>query len=202
MSKTRSKNGCLTCRGRKRKCDEHLYPECLNCQINHLECTWPAHVSHFYKEPKTHSRIEKAAKVTDTDRKHPPPKRIDKSTLSSLEEERPSPPNSKSRSTSYEYRKPNFVMWEDPTFDSCSVSEVQPPLDYTSVSHQPHLLDKSERSEHKKRNLILERIAMQQDLVDDDSDQETTFSTDAERTNPQHIRNRIAQQMDIASPQL
>ncbi|KAL4872521.1 fungal-specific transcription factor domain-containing protein [Aspergillus spectabilis] len=36
-----SKTGCLTCRQRKKKCDEHQ-PTCAACLRNHLECRWPA----------------------------------------------------------------------------------------------------------------------------------------------------------------
>lgn len=35
----RSRNGCLTCRRRKKKCDESR-PSCAGCQRNHLECQW------------------------------------------------------------------------------------------------------------------------------------------------------------------
>ncbi|KAH9858710.1 fungal-specific transcription factor domain-containing protein [Lenzites betulinus] len=37
---TRSKTGCLTCRGKKIKCDE-TKPNCLRCTHGQRECTWP-----------------------------------------------------------------------------------------------------------------------------------------------------------------
>ncbi|KAI8993012.1 hypothetical protein BD414DRAFT_483052 [Trametes punicea] len=37
---TRSKTGCLTCRGKKIKCDE-TKPVCLRCSHGHRDCTWP-----------------------------------------------------------------------------------------------------------------------------------------------------------------
>ncbi|OJT10428.1 hypothetical protein TRAPUB_13027 [Trametes pubescens] len=37
---TRSKTGCLTCRGKKIKCDE-TKPTCLRCSHGQRECTWP-----------------------------------------------------------------------------------------------------------------------------------------------------------------
>lgn len=37
----RSRNGCLTCRKRKKKCDE-IWPLCTNCAGKGLECKWPA----------------------------------------------------------------------------------------------------------------------------------------------------------------
>lgn len=37
----RSRNGCLTCRKRKKKCDE-IRPLCQNCTRKDLECKWPA----------------------------------------------------------------------------------------------------------------------------------------------------------------
>lgn len=39
-SRNRSSTGCLTCRKRKKKCDEKLYPKCLNCQGKGLNCEW------------------------------------------------------------------------------------------------------------------------------------------------------------------
>lgn len=37
----RSLTGCLTCRRRKKKCDE-TRPKCMACNRNHERCTWPA----------------------------------------------------------------------------------------------------------------------------------------------------------------
>ncbi|KAI0630369.1 fungal-specific transcription factor domain-containing protein [Trametes polyzona] len=37
---TRSKTGCLTCRGKKIKCDE-TKPKCLRCSHGQRDCTWP-----------------------------------------------------------------------------------------------------------------------------------------------------------------
>ncbi|SCV06245.1 LANO_0H25290g1_1 [Lachancea nothofagi CBS 11611] len=42
----RSKNGCLTCRNRRKKCDE-VKPQCSGCARNMLDCNWP---SPFSKE--------------------------------------------------------------------------------------------------------------------------------------------------------
>lgn len=36
-----SLTGCLTCRRRKKKCDENK-PICVGCSRNKLQCTWPA----------------------------------------------------------------------------------------------------------------------------------------------------------------
>lgn len=37
----RVRTGCLTCRARKKKCDEQK-PTCRGCARNHLECSWPS----------------------------------------------------------------------------------------------------------------------------------------------------------------
>ncbi|KIN02918.1 hypothetical protein OIDMADRAFT_160506 [Oidiodendron maius Zn] len=42
---TRGKNGCLTCRARRKKCDEHK-PVCNGCSRNHLLCSWPTPSTH------------------------------------------------------------------------------------------------------------------------------------------------------------
>lgn len=41
LKTTRSRTGCLTCRKRKKKCDELLYPVCQNCECKNLQCSWP-----------------------------------------------------------------------------------------------------------------------------------------------------------------
>ncbi|KIW03941.1 uncharacterized protein PV09_04778 [Verruconis gallopava] len=40
MPKLRSKTGCLTCRSRRKKCDE-TRDRCENCSRNALKCSWP-----------------------------------------------------------------------------------------------------------------------------------------------------------------
>lgn len=40
----RVKTGCLTCRQRRKKCDERK-PVCTGCTRNFLECDWPNHVA-------------------------------------------------------------------------------------------------------------------------------------------------------------
>lgn len=38
----RTKTGCLTCRKRKKKCDEHIVDgKCQGCTRNFLQCSWP-----------------------------------------------------------------------------------------------------------------------------------------------------------------
>jgi hypothetical protein len=39
---TRTRHGCLTCRRRKKKCDE-TKPSCVACARNCLDCSWPVH---------------------------------------------------------------------------------------------------------------------------------------------------------------
>lgn len=48
----RSRNGCLTCRKRKKKCDE-IRPLCTNCAGKGLECKWSAEGA----RPKSNERI-------------------------------------------------------------------------------------------------------------------------------------------------
>lgn len=43
--KKRTKSGCLTCRGRKKKCDEDKVDgKCQACIRNFLDCCWPSSV--------------------------------------------------------------------------------------------------------------------------------------------------------------
>ncbi|RLV92552.1 hypothetical protein JA1_003074 [Spathaspora sp. JA1] len=48
--KTRSRTGCLTCRKRKKKCDEASYPMCQNCQSKKLSCIWPSITHELHKK--------------------------------------------------------------------------------------------------------------------------------------------------------
>lgn len=41
MRHRRTRNGCLTCRSRRKKCDE-VKPRCAGCRRNQLPCTWPS----------------------------------------------------------------------------------------------------------------------------------------------------------------
>ncbi|CAE6414701.1 unnamed protein product [Rhizoctonia solani] len=41
----RSKNGCLTCRRRRKKCDEKL-PVCSRCERSETQCIWPQHIAY------------------------------------------------------------------------------------------------------------------------------------------------------------
>lgn len=50
IRKTRSRTGCFTCRKRKKKCDELLYPTCQNCQEKNLACQWPLKKHEFHKK--------------------------------------------------------------------------------------------------------------------------------------------------------
>ncbi|ODV96526.1 hypothetical protein PACTADRAFT_1111 [Pachysolen tannophilus NRRL Y-2460] len=58
----RSKNGCFTCRQKKKKCDEKK-PRCLRCSTGSLECVWPhagnmslPHHSKFVPKKETGNR--------------------------------------------------------------------------------------------------------------------------------------------------
>ncbi|KAI8691267.1 hypothetical protein NCS56_00118700 [Fusarium sp. Ph1] len=46
----RSRNGCLTCRSRRKKCNEER-PRCIGCRRNYLECNWPVEQDHRTSSP-------------------------------------------------------------------------------------------------------------------------------------------------------
>ncbi|KAH8705770.1 fungal-specific transcription factor domain-containing protein [Talaromyces proteolyticus] len=52
----RTKTGCLTCRQRRKKCDE-VKPRCSACQHNWLECAWPS-ASHGTRNTSTHEPLK------------------------------------------------------------------------------------------------------------------------------------------------
>ncbi|KAG7194701.1 uncharacterized protein KQ657_004378 [Scheffersomyces spartinae] len=43
---------CLTCRQRKKKCDELLYPVCQNCLGKNLECRWSRQILDLHNKLK------------------------------------------------------------------------------------------------------------------------------------------------------
>ncbi|KAK6466032.1 putative transcriptional regulator [Scheffersomyces coipomensis] len=61
----RSRNGCLACRQRKKKCDES-YPTCGSCNHRNVECIWRNNskfkVQKLYSSPKDSIIIEKFTK--------------------------------------------------------------------------------------------------------------------------------------------
>ena len=60
--KLRVKTGCLTCRRRKKKCDE-TKPKCAGCRRNELDCQWPeasGHPSHKHSVPSESHSAEDA----------------------------------------------------------------------------------------------------------------------------------------------
>ncbi|KAF2020038.1 hypothetical protein BU24DRAFT_419629 [Aaosphaeria arxii CBS 175.79] len=60
---SRTRAGCLTCRSRKKKCDE-VKPRCAGCRRNQLACEWPSGVSSD-KEATVVAR--KLTKIEDAD---------------------------------------------------------------------------------------------------------------------------------------
>ncbi|EGV62002.1 hypothetical protein CANTEDRAFT_115466 [Yamadazyma tenuis ATCC 10573] len=53
--KTRTKTGCLTCRRRKKKCDENIVNgKCQGCSRNFLDCSWPVLSQLKVRDEKDH----------------------------------------------------------------------------------------------------------------------------------------------------
>lgn len=195
MSKVRSKNGCLTCRRKKKKCDEKLYPECLNCQINLLKCTWPVHVSEnkslqagYSGQMGTENPLKEITTTEEENRSRRSKLADSLQTTVSLSDITPSM-NPPVDSNPYRMTPVNQVH-----------NDSHPRLSYGTASVPPsRSLDRVSKPDHRRRNVILERIAMQQDLVDDESDLEISFpGNDGRKVDSESIRNRIAQQLDIA----
>ncbi|KAH7178986.1 fungal-specific transcription factor domain-containing protein [Fusarium flagelliforme] len=59
----RSKNGCLTCRSKRKKCDE-VRPICTGCTRSNLECTWPT-LDKIQAEEQLSSQIDGGLNVND-----------------------------------------------------------------------------------------------------------------------------------------
>ncbi|QYS99609.1 Zn(2)-C6 fungal-type domain-containing protein [Trichoderma simmonsii] len=61
MPKLRTKTGCLTCRKRRKKCDE-TRERCKNCSRNALECIWPSK-----EQEKDRRHLPRSRQSTDED---------------------------------------------------------------------------------------------------------------------------------------
>lgn len=57
-SRMRCRTGCLTCRRRKKKCDE-THPSCAGCQRNNIECQWESSAS--LSVPRRRPRLSRLA---------------------------------------------------------------------------------------------------------------------------------------------
>lgn len=65
--KRRTKSGCLTCRRRKKKCDEEkVGGKCQACIRNFLDCCWPGEVSHQHPETESVAQESTSTKSTTT----------------------------------------------------------------------------------------------------------------------------------------
>lgn len=159
-SKTRSRNGCFTCRRRKKKCDESLYPDCKNCLANGLPCTWPGHVEELHK------KIE----VTEEE------KRVS-----------PSSPRANMVVPASSIGRPS-----NENFPSVITTEER---NYISSGHKSPSPGRIVKPEKKGRNYFLERIAMQQDCVDENGDESMAKENTGGKTID--IKTRIAQQLDV-----
>lgn len=64
--KSRSRLGCLTCRRKKKKCDESLFPVCRNCQYSDVLCAWPEATQNIYPvaNEKPSLRIENSEGIS------------------------------------------------------------------------------------------------------------------------------------------
>lgn len=60
LKKSRSRLGCMTCRRKKKKCDESLFPICQNCEYSGSLCEWPQTIQNKHSTTK-----EKASSSQD-----------------------------------------------------------------------------------------------------------------------------------------
>lgn len=162
--KTRCKTGCLTCRRRRKKCDESSYPLCKNCQTNLLKCTWPESVIELNK--KKFAGFTNFAE--NSFKPHPTSGISEKEAVSSPASGGSTPQN------------PNLdTLRHESDLNAGNTS--------TSKS-RPHNISKNRCSSY-----FLQKIAMQEDCVDDDAPLQHTPKSDIKSS----IRSRIWNQLDV-----
>lgn len=215
--KKRSRDGCLTCRRRKKKCDESLSPQCHNCEANGLQCTWPGHVLEARKKRAKEGKLYNS-KVD--------PKSFDSSSYPGLQTHHhhntlghstsdslaslPHPiAENHSLSSNVALRRrvsdTDGISWKTsslsllhPAVDrrGSSISQPMPSIAPTPAPHRENYRVEKPKGTQRRENYFLQRIAMQQDCV---------VEEDAKEDKPDHhsqvnrdlIRSYIANQMDL-----
>lgn len=208
-SKKRSRNGCLTCRRRKKKCDELLYPQCRNCHTNELQCTWPDHIVKAQKlrETKVPKRErDETPGIPETSNTILSPERIlttiDPATLTLSQSAYPEPESLRRQSDSHlmGIEKQHHRQSHKDHLSGVSKSGVQhisQPLHSKTPQQEYHISKPQialQGKNDKKTNYFLQRIAMQQDCVEEDEKEDEQVYGRMDRD---LIRNIIAHQMDL-----
>ncbi|KAL1580966.1 hypothetical protein MG5_00739 [Candida albicans P57072] len=158
IKRTRSKTGCLTCRKRKKKCDENK-PKCNSCIHLNKECIWPSKDNIISTDTTTTSK--RISKPTATDKNNMTKtnnktttllKKIDTNNEESLIRHNPTTTNT------ILLRTLNYQQLSSPNQEQYESDNNMVSLD-SSITNS---------SIPKKSNYYLERIAMQQDCVEED----------------------------------
>lgn len=158
--------GCVPCQRRKKRCDGSLYPHCKNCQTSGLLCTWPEQL-----ETRRGSNSKKGTMKVKSPGNH----------IKLEADQLPSPGSTSSG------KYPGVIALSNPIYAPRNI----PPNDTTYIPTA-----RLAESETKRKNYFLERIAMQQDCVDDRYE-ETMTETKKAAGPTSEIKNRIAQQLDV-----
>ena len=157
IKRTRSKTGCLTCRKRKKKCDENK-PKCNSCIHLNKECIWPSKDNIISTDTTTSKRISK-------------PTATDKNNMTKT--------NNKTTTLlkKIDTNNEESLIRHNPTTTNTILLRTLNPQQLSSPNQEQYesdnnmvLLDSSitNSSIPKKSNYYLERIAMQQDCVEED----------------------------------
>lgn len=186
--RNRSSNGCLTCRKRRKKCDELAYPTCQNCDKKGLECSWSE------KTVELHKSMNNVKYFGDDDKKHKKRGRIREEVPETVERvidivsseatNSPEPIKPTIHSKPIKHNEPSLPIEPSQPIDfheSKVQSEI--PLNIRLPDILKHSNYKTDKYDfdfgtveevnideyidfHDKKSFI-ERIALQQDIVDD-----------------------------------
>ncbi|WPK24004.1 hypothetical protein PUMCH_001258 [Australozyma saopauloensis] len=165
--KRRCRTGCLTCRRRRKKCDESSYPSCKNCSSNLLSCKWP--------ESVTEARKKEIASFQSVLNSLNVPHLATGPGISDQHDQQDQPPNGPNES-------PRILDDEDLLLLRQSETTGD-----NSSSHATPLL------ESKGLNYFLQMIAMQQDCVDEEIEPVKTPTPEYKNK----IRSRIWNQVEV-----
>lgn len=215
-SRKRSRNGCFTCRKRKKKCDESLYPQCRNCNTNELQCTWPEHVVEsktLRQTPEKQKKLQDPPSETPSSSSPPKPEQqvlattVDPASLTHLlqTQETQQPHNQIRRRLSEPYDLATSKLLEtipaQETLES-GVPQISQPVQLAhsgAPQQDEYRISKPKagilHENRKGKNYFLQRIAMQQDCVEEEEEDEDVYGEG--KVNRDLIRSYIARQMDL-----
>lgn len=183
--RNRSSNGCLTCRKRRKKCDELAYPTCQNCDKKGLDCTWSEktielhksmnNVKYFGDDDKKHKKrgkIKESGDVADVSITDREPSLLSESSYTESETKNISPLTNTEAHTELHTKVRTIHTKGDSTEDLRLPDLIKDIPNYKTDKYDFDFgtveeVNLNDYIDFHDKKSFLERIALQQDIVDE-----------------------------------